>query len=401
MPTDDEVEAIAAACGTRLTELLPRRASVSYDPATGIMRMGDQAVAMPGNMLDNDTVLGAYIGMVRRQRGLRPDQDVKVRQEDLEALGEALDLDDDELEERLVRVIGMSRTQAAAVRAQLLRRRLAVPDGGHAGRPQPPRRQPHLHHRHRAGEDGGRRRRSPGATRSPIRHDHGHDRVRPVDRSITTPTTATTAPAPTGGADAAARRDRRRRFVGPTAADAAPARPARTRTDEPTDPAPTDPPATDPVTTPATAAPTTPPATPAPTTPPPRHRRRRRRRRPRPRRSATPGVQEHDDGAAADHDHDGADPTHDHDDDHRPPRPPTVGGGGNTTETTEPPPPPTAPRPNPPLSPVETHARRHADPSGLLTLAALPHPPVDQGPALLELAVGEALGAWRRRPGRP
>jgi hypothetical protein len=78
-------------------------------------------------MLDNDTVLGAYIGMVRRQRGLRPDQDVKVRQEDLEALSEALDLDDDELEERLVRVIGMSRTQAAAVRAQLLRRRLAVP----------------------------------------------------------------------------------------------------------------------------------------------------------------------------------------------------------------------------------------------------------------------------------
>ncbi len=127
VPTDDEVEAIAAACGIRLTELLPRRASVSYDPSTGIMRMGDQAVALPGTMLDNDTVLGAYIGMVRRQRGLRPDQDVKVRQEDLEALAEALDLDDEELEERLVRVIGMSRTQAAAVRAQLLRRRLAVP----------------------------------------------------------------------------------------------------------------------------------------------------------------------------------------------------------------------------------------------------------------------------------
>src|SRR3954464_12844599 len=127
VPTDDEVEAIPPACGTRLTELLPRRSSVSYDTSTGIMRMGDQAVALPGNMLDNDTVLAAYIGMVRRQRGLRPDQDVKVRQEDLEALGEALDLDDEELEERLVRVIGMSRAQAAAVRAQLLRRRLAVP----------------------------------------------------------------------------------------------------------------------------------------------------------------------------------------------------------------------------------------------------------------------------------
>jgi transcriptional regulator with XRE-family HTH domain len=127
VPTDDEVEAIAAACGTRLTELLPRRVPVSYDRATGIMRMGDHAIAIPGSMHDNDAVLGAYIGMVRRQRGLRPDQEVRVREEDLEALSEALDLDDDELEDRLVRVIGLSRTQAAAVRAHLLRRRLAVP----------------------------------------------------------------------------------------------------------------------------------------------------------------------------------------------------------------------------------------------------------------------------------
>jgi transcriptional regulator with XRE-family HTH domain len=127
VPTDDEIEAIASACGTRLTELLPRRTPVAFDPATGIMRMGSEAIAIPGSMHDNDAVLGAYIGMVRRQRGLRADQDVRVRQEDLEALSEALDLDDGELEERLVRVIGLSRTQAAAVRAHLLRRRLAVP----------------------------------------------------------------------------------------------------------------------------------------------------------------------------------------------------------------------------------------------------------------------------------
>jgi transcriptional regulator with XRE-family HTH domain len=127
VPTDDDIEAIASACGTRLTELLPRRTPVSYDRATGIMRMGDHAIAIPSGMHDNDAVLGAFVGMVRRQRNLRPDQEVRVRQEDLEALSEALDLDDGELEERLVRVIGLSRTQAAAVRAHLLRRRLAVP----------------------------------------------------------------------------------------------------------------------------------------------------------------------------------------------------------------------------------------------------------------------------------
>jgi transcriptional regulator with XRE-family HTH domain len=127
VPSDDEVEVIASACGARLTELLPRRTVVAYDPSTGIMQMADQAVAIPVTSLDNDTVLAAFVALVRRVRGLRLDQDVKVRQEDLDALGEVLDLDDEELEERLMRIIGMSRSQAAAVRAQLLRKRLAVP----------------------------------------------------------------------------------------------------------------------------------------------------------------------------------------------------------------------------------------------------------------------------------
>ena len=69
----------------------------------------------------------AFVGLVRRQRRLRPDQDVRIRYEDVDTLGAALDLDDNELEERLIRVIGLSRQQAAAVRAQMLRRRLAVP----------------------------------------------------------------------------------------------------------------------------------------------------------------------------------------------------------------------------------------------------------------------------------
>jgi transcriptional regulator with XRE-family HTH domain len=127
VPSDDEVEAIASACGARLTELLPRRAVVAYDPSTGIMQMSDQAVAIPMTSLDNDTVLAAFVALVRRVRGLRLDQDVKVRQEDLDSLGEVLDLDDQELEERLMRIIGLSRSQAAAVRAQMLRKRLAVP----------------------------------------------------------------------------------------------------------------------------------------------------------------------------------------------------------------------------------------------------------------------------------
>jgi transcriptional regulator with XRE-family HTH domain len=263
VPTDDEVESIAAACGTRLTELLPRRASVSYDRATGIMKMGDQAVAMPGSMHDNDTVLGAYVAMVRRHRGLRPDQDIKVRQEDLEALGEALDLEDDELEERLVRVIGISRTQAAAVRAQLLRRRLAVPMVGML-----------------AGLSLlGINRIFTTATEQ-VKTVAGGSVTRGNPFATTTTsstvfglpivvTTAATTPAPTSppATDALPPVVTAEPFVGPPPTNVRTGPPRTPRTDE-TDPAPTDPPATDPVTTPETAAPTTPFVTEPPTTPP-------------------------------------------------------------------------------------------------------------------------------------
>jgi transcriptional regulator with XRE-family HTH domain len=340
VPTDDEVEAIATACGIRLTELLPRRASVSYDPSTGIMRMGDQSVALPGNMLDNDTVLSAYIGMVRRQRGLRPDQDVRVRQEDLEALGEALDLDDDELEERLVRVIGMSRSQAAAVRAQLLRRRLAVPMVGMLA----------------ALSLLGVNRIFTTATEQVKTVAGGAiTRGNPFANPPTTATTvlpsvtiespdttATTAPAPTA-APTLPPVATEGTLVGP----APPARtgPPRSRPSEPETEA-TDPPATDPVPT-ATAAPTAPSATPAPTT------TTTAISRPEPPPTAepigTPVVQETTTLPPSTTTTTTVPPTTTT----NPGTTTTVTtiGGGNTTETTEPPPPPPG---SVPLNPVET-----------------------------------------------
>ena len=126
VPTDDQIEAIASACGLRLTELLPRRGILSYDADTGVMRLGDGATELSTSMRDNDDVLHAFLMLVRQQRHVGPNQDVAVRVDDLEALADALDLDDEELEERLMRIIGLNRRQAAAVRAQLLRRRLAV-----------------------------------------------------------------------------------------------------------------------------------------------------------------------------------------------------------------------------------------------------------------------------------
>jgi transcriptional regulator with XRE-family HTH domain len=126
VPTDDQIEAIAVACGLRLTELLPRRGVLSYDADSGLMRLGAGATELSTSMRDNDDVLHAFLALVRQQRRVGPHHEVAVRGEDLEALADALDLDDEELEERLVRILGLNRRQAAQLRARLLRRRLTV-----------------------------------------------------------------------------------------------------------------------------------------------------------------------------------------------------------------------------------------------------------------------------------
>jgi hypothetical protein len=109
-----------------VTDLLPRRGVLTYDPATGMLRLGSQSTVLSTATRSNDDVLLAFLSLVRLQRKVRADREVTVRGDDLEALAEALDLDDEELEERFVRIVGLSRKHAAAVRAQLLRRRLTV-----------------------------------------------------------------------------------------------------------------------------------------------------------------------------------------------------------------------------------------------------------------------------------
>jgi transcriptional regulator with XRE-family HTH domain len=126
VPTDDQIEAIALACGVHVTDLLPRRGALTYDPTTGVLQLGSQSTVLSTATRSNDDVLVAFLSLVRLERGVRPDREITVRGDDLEALADALDLDDDELEERFVRIVGLSRKHAAAVRAQMLRRRLTV-----------------------------------------------------------------------------------------------------------------------------------------------------------------------------------------------------------------------------------------------------------------------------------
>src|SRR4051794_37046555 len=129
LPTDDEVEAIALACGLRLADLLPRRGVVELDAAARSMKVGDSIAALPDGAT-NGEILGLFVSLVRAERHAPDARELRLRQEDLDVLADALDLDDRDLEAQLVEIIGLTRAEASSVRSQLLRRRLVMPVAG-------------------------------------------------------------------------------------------------------------------------------------------------------------------------------------------------------------------------------------------------------------------------------
>ena len=78
----------------------------------------------------NEAVLTTYVQLVRQQRGLPAGAAFEIRHEDVDALADTLDLDDAELEARLVAIVGLPAEAAAGIRQRLLsRRRLGLPAG--------------------------------------------------------------------------------------------------------------------------------------------------------------------------------------------------------------------------------------------------------------------------------
>ena len=128
VPNDREVSAVASACGLDLDELLPPRDVIEFDAAAHYMRVGSASVSM--TEVHNEAVLATYVSLVREQRNLKLGEVFTFRQQDLDALCDALDLEDDDLENRLVRVTGLDAEQAAEIHRKLMRRRLALPAVG-------------------------------------------------------------------------------------------------------------------------------------------------------------------------------------------------------------------------------------------------------------------------------
>ena len=86
--------------------------------------MQDRSVVVPDVGGDNEELLRCYLALVREARGLRPSDRFALRQDDVEVLAAMLDLDDDGLEKRLMRLLHVGSSEAAEMRRRLVARRI-------------------------------------------------------------------------------------------------------------------------------------------------------------------------------------------------------------------------------------------------------------------------------------
>jgi hypothetical protein len=84
----------------------------------------DRSVIVPDVGGDNEELLRCYLALVRKARGLRPNDRFALRQDDVEVLAALLDLDDDGLEKRLMRLLHVGSSEAADMRRRLVARRI-------------------------------------------------------------------------------------------------------------------------------------------------------------------------------------------------------------------------------------------------------------------------------------
>jgi len=125
--TDAGLLAVAAALGCGVRDIVPPRDPVSFDASSREIRVGDQRVVLDEIVADNDAVLGAYVGLLRKARHVEAGAPLRLRSDDISVLAEVLDLDDSELVDRLVRHVVCTHEEAGDVKRRVARRhRLAA-----------------------------------------------------------------------------------------------------------------------------------------------------------------------------------------------------------------------------------------------------------------------------------
>ncbi len=101
------------------TEYAPRT-PLAYDAENGVLRVGTLGVRFRVGEDDNNLLLRGFSSAVRRQRHTPLSEPLQLRKADIVVLGELLDIDDPELDERAQFWFGQTEQTAQGFRRMLL-----------------------------------------------------------------------------------------------------------------------------------------------------------------------------------------------------------------------------------------------------------------------------------------
>jgi hypothetical protein len=125
---DDELLAeVVDIYGVDGIDLVPQRSRLVIDLDEGLIS-ADTTQIMVDSPAEPDAVLVRYLALVHRLRGQAVGTKLKIRELDVGVLATALELDEDEIERRLHRLMGDR--EAVEVSERSMRRRLLVPMAG-------------------------------------------------------------------------------------------------------------------------------------------------------------------------------------------------------------------------------------------------------------------------------
>jgi transcriptional regulator with XRE-family HTH domain len=126
-PVPPSLVADLAECyGTALTDQFATRAPLDVDERRVIV--GDEVATLDST--EGEEVLGKYVELVARVRRSQPGEPIALRVDDLIALSTAIGRDADDVEARIVELLGCSRQEARSLHAEMLRRKLVLPVAG-------------------------------------------------------------------------------------------------------------------------------------------------------------------------------------------------------------------------------------------------------------------------------
>ncbi len=98
---------------------------LAFDRVTGRLRLGAAAIPLPP-AAGNRAALKAYVDLVRHVRGERPAALAEIRESDLDALAIVLDLDAEDLPDRIEAVLGRTPAETTDLMARLDHHRMMV-----------------------------------------------------------------------------------------------------------------------------------------------------------------------------------------------------------------------------------------------------------------------------------